>query len=116
MGTGRTPFLFKVRVVFRESAAKKATPEKLDRRVRRESKANPDRRGLRVRKARQEHREIKVPRANPDRRVLRGCKVNAAKPELRSGSMPPDRGNTFLSMTMKRRTSASSIRTPDVFT
>ena len=116
MGTGRTRFLFKVRVDFRESAVKKATPEKPGLKVRRESKAKPEHRGRRVCRENRGLRESKVPRAKSGRRDLRGCKVNAAKPERRSGLTHPDRGKIFLNMTMRLRTSASSIRTPGVFT
>jgi len=112
---GRTRFLFRGRVDFRESAAKKATPEKPVRKVSRESKANPDRRDLRDLRARPDHRESRGPKENPARRVPRGSKENEAKPEQRSGSTLPDRGKTFLCMMTRRRTSASSIRIRDVF-
>ena len=116
MGTGRTRFLFKVRVDFRESAVKKATPEKPGRRVRRESKAKPEHRGRRVCGENRVLRESKVPKARRARRALRDRKGNAAKPERRSGSMRLDRGKIFPNMTMRLRTSVSSIRTPGVFT
>ena len=116
MRTGRTRFLSKVRVDFRESAARKATPAKPGLKVRRESKAKPDRKDRRESKAKPEHRGLRDRGAKPDRRDFRGCKGNAAKPERRSGLMHPDRGKIFLNMTMSLPISASSIRTPDVFT